>query len=151
MVAVPCSALPFLEPKTGENNHGQSSKTEMICILLLLLTTLLHCPGLGHFPEGWEGTGSSKRGAESLRLVPATSSRKRGIRASHSSKSTSETDYIEHFGSENVYHLRKCTNGRFSLSQNLLSKIFQGELIFKSPYQLQTIQGVCVENKILAP
>lgn len=97
MVAVPCSALPFPEPKTMENKDGQSPKTEIICILLLLLTTLLCCAGLGHFPEGWEGTGSSKRGAESVWLVPATSSRKRGTNASHISKSTSETDYIPAF------------------------------------------------------
>lgn len=97
MVAVPCSALPFSEPKMMENKDGQSPKTEIICILLLLLTALLCCAGLRHFPEGWEETGSSRRGARSMWLVPATFSRKRGINASHSSKSTSETDYVPAF------------------------------------------------------
>lgn len=40
---------------------------------------------------------------------------------------------------------------KHSLSQNIFSKIFQGGLIIKSPYQLQTNQDVCVEKKILAP
>lgn len=29
--------------------------------------------------------------------------------------------------------------------------MFQGGIIIKNPYQLQTNQNVCVENKIMAP
>lgn len=34
--------------------------------------------------------------------------------------------------------------------QNIFSKIFQGEIVIKTPYQLQTNQDVCVENKFMA-
>lgn len=50
-----------------------------------------------------------------------------------------------------VFQLRKCTNEILSTFQNIFSKIFQGGIVIKNPYQLQTNQDFCVEHKIVPP
>lgn len=147
--SVPCRDLPIPEPETIECKDGQSPKTAIIFILLLLLSTLLHCAGLGHLPRGWEGRGSSKRGAGSCGWSRQPPQLREALKPLIALNQYFKLITFQHFVSENVYRLRKCTNETLSLSQNIFPVIFQGGLIIKNLYQLQSNQDVCVENKIL--